>query len=146
MHTGRQNSNGSFDRLDQGFFFSVATAPAVYSSPSGGGILNDTRNFQDAPNPLATLDLPAGSYVLSAKAQILGGGSDRSRVILQCQLRSVDGVLHDFQYSEFEASSTLALHTVTTLPSRTVIQVRCKNDSSEFVNAGALKLTAIRLG
>jgi hypothetical protein len=78
VQTGRQRSDGTLERLNQGFSFSVPTAPAVFYDSRGGGTL--TGQLEGDPNPLATLELR-----INAKASIGGGGSEQRRAVAWCR-------------------------------------------------------------
>ena len=112
-----------------------------------------TNAFLTTPNPIASLSLPAGTYMVIAK----GVASDFDHVSssneFTCQIRVGSDVADEsiaelgrLATSTFLDTSTLTLASTVTLPSDGTVTFNCANNGASNSTITSGKLLAVRTG
>lgn len=112
-----------------------------------------TNAFLLAPNPIASLSLPAGTYVVIGKTYVSDFDTNSSSNELTCQIRT-GGSAVDESIAElgrlatgvFLDTSTLTVTAAVTLAADDVVTLNCANNGAANSSANSAKLMAIRTG
>jgi hypothetical protein len=128
----------------------VAGTAYTTANKAGGHV---TAVIPAAPTTFASLTVPAGSYVISAKAQI---DSPQGQDIVGCDLvagQSTDTTFVQGSYASTVGTPTaggtqvMANSLVSILPTGGVIELKCAKGSAEtFPSISQIRLTAVSVG
>ena len=146
----QSNTLGTVPKAKSAKAAKVAGTAYTTANKAGGHV---TAVIPAAPTTFASLTVPAGSYVISAKAQI---DSPQGQDIVGCDL--VAGQNTDTTFVQGSYASTVGTPTaggtqvmanslVSTLPSSGAIELRCAKGSAEtFPHISQIRLTAVSVG
>jgi hypothetical protein len=146
----QSNTLGTVPKAKSAKAAKVAGTAYTTANKAGGHV---TAVIPAAPTTFASLTVPAGSYVISAKAQI---DSPQGQDIVGCDL--VAGQNTDTTFVQGSYASTVGTPTaggtqvmanslVSTLPTGGAIELRCAKGSAEtFPNISQIRLTAVSVG
>lgn len=119
-------------------------------------------SFKDGPvsipfssttfSTLASMNLPAGSFVISAKSEITNNAGT-GNTVARCRLNSPAGdfdeglaALEDVNTAGSANAGTIAMAVGSTLASPGTVTLQCRNEGSGNSNARFIKLSAIQVG
>ena len=146
----QSNTLGTVPKAKSAKAAKVAGTAYTTANKAGGHV---TAVIPAAPTTFASLTVPAGSYVISSKAQI---DSPQGQDIVGCDL--VAGQNTDTTFVQGSYASTVGTPTaggtqvmanslVSTLPTGGAIELRCAKGSAEtFPNISQIRLTAVSVG
>jgi hypothetical protein len=98
---------------------------------------------------VATLPLPAGRYLITAKADASIGTTDSSGDAVICNLTDSDGHFLDSTSASlnpgqnFTATESLTLLGATSLPAKGNVQLRCEDDTGNAGSVDGVVITAV---
>ena len=116
--------------------------------PSAGYSASGTPGALNAgANTYATVNVPAGSYVVHANADIANLGGTPTKV--QCTLETLDGTALDSVEGTAAATTgevTLPLDGATALAAQGGFRISCAESGGQTLQLESARLTAVRLG
>jgi hypothetical protein len=125
-----------------------ATGPTGPPGPSVTGYsANGTPGaLSTGPNVYATINVPAGSYIVHGNANVANPGS---ATVIQCSLETTDGTGMDTVEASVGSTTgetTLPLDGAVTLNAAGGFRISCNEGGGQNLRLDGARLTAIRLG
>jgi len=108
-----------------------------------------TQQLGGVPGPVATLPLPAGRYLVTAKAEASLGTTDSSADMVSCSLVDSNSSFLDSAIASldpghnFTATESLTLLGATQLTAKGSVQLRCQDDTGNAGTVDDVVITAV---